>query len=109
MGPEENKPDSTVDKMMEVERRRKEQQAKQKEQVEQLKACANRIFSTEDGKFFARAILQTSGIFRPPDFSNPKALDGQNLAFYKGMEAIYILFFREILDKDILSAIERGA
>ncbi len=101
--------ENTVDKIKEAARLKAEQDAKRAAQVKQLKECANRIFSTEDGKFFARAIYQTSGIFEAPDFAhNAQALDGQQLAFQKGMETLYILFFRKILDKDVLSAIERG-
>ena len=100
---------STAEKLAEAAKLKAEQDAKRAEQVKQLKECANRLFSTEDGKFFARALYQTSGIFEAPDFAhNPQALDGQTLAFQKGMETLYILFFRKILDKDILSAIERG-
>jgi hypothetical protein len=99
---------STAQKLEEAAKLKAEQEAKRAEQVKMLKDCANRIFSTDDGKFFARAIYQTSGIFEAPDFAhNPQALDGQQLAFQKGMETLYILFFRKILDKDVLSAIER--
>lgn len=101
--------ENTVDKIKEAAKAKEAQEAKRAAQVKQLKECANRIFSTEDGKFFARAIYQTSGIFEAPDFAhNAQALDGQQLAFQKGMETLYILFFRKILDKDVLSAIERG-
>lgn len=100
---------STVDKLQDAAKLKAELDAKRAEQVKMLKACANRLFSTDDGKFFARAIYQTSGIFEAPDFAhNPQALEGQQLAFQKGMETLYILFFRKILDKDVLSAIERG-
>jgi len=100
---------STVDKLQDAAKLKAELDAKRAEQVKMLKDCANRLFSTDDGKFFARAIYQTSGIFEAPDFAhNPQALEGQQLAFQKGMETLYILFFRKILDKDVLSAIERG-
>ena len=100
---------STAEKLEEAAKLKAKQAEERAEQVKILKACANRLFSTDDGKFFARAIYQTSGIFEAPDFAhNPQALDGQQLAFQKGMETLYILFFRKILDKDVLSAIERG-
>lgn len=100
---EGNKNKSTADKLMEAAKLREEQFAKFKEEVEQLKSCANRIFSSEDGKFFAKKICQLSGIF-----DVEKSLDPQRLAFSAGCKTMYLLLFRKILDKDVLSEIERG-
>lgn len=96
---------NTADKLLDIETKKRELEKKFKEEFEDLKKCANRLFSTKDGKYWAkRAFIGLDVNKRDPVVYGSTAL----MAAEKARRDFYLQFFKELLEPEVLLIIERG-
>lgn len=96
---------STADKLLEIQEKQAAMKKQFQEEIETLKKCANKIFSTKEGKFWAkRAFIVLDVNRREQAVFNNLAL----MAAEKARRDFYLQFFKELLDPEVLTDIERG-
>jgi len=96
---------STAERLLEAERLRQEQEKKDKEEFEELKVCANRLFSSPDGQRWAKKAFGGLAVNRRDNtiFNQPLLLAADKALYY-----FYLKYFKELLKPEVLSNIERG-
>lgn len=80
----------------------KSNEAKRKAE-ERLRNACRRLFSTDDGRIVANAMMQVSGIYRLNKIVTDLGQAGQE----RGKEYMYLFFVKGMLTADELSHIER--
>jgi len=95
--------ENTVEKLL----KQREEQAKKeeftKEELENIKKCAQFIFSSSEGITVARAMMRMSGIYKlKKDMNNL-----MQIGFERGLEHFYLFFIKGLLDYKTISDIER--
>lgn len=93
---------STVDKILEASNKSDEKEKLTQEQIEQLKACINRIFSSDDGSFFWKYLKKGMRVDVIEKDYNPMTLAGD-----KALRNVY-LSIRAFMDPDVRAKLERG-
>ncbi len=66
--------------------------------INELKAVANRIFSTEDGKKFATVLFRTCRLFKDDDYR----LSADIIRYYKAQQDLINRYITNLVDKDVL-------
>lgn len=78
-----------------------QKEAQLKKDLEELKDIANNLFSTPEGMKFARAIMKYCGLY-----NTKKSSDLYRIGIERGKEEIYLMFFKGLLNDDVISQIE---
>lgn len=94
---------STIDRLKKAEENRLKQIELRKEKIEELKKIGDKIFGTREGKTF----LKEMNLFCKIGAVNTVEFNPQVLAYEKGLRNVYLTFFQNLLNKDILNDIER--
>jgi hypothetical protein len=96
---------STAEKMMQIDEVKKKVEEARTEELNELRKCANRIFASKDGKFWAKRAINWLGVNKRDRgvFSNPVLLAAQ-----EANRHFFLAFFKELLDPEVLLNIERG-
>lgn len=66
--------------------------------VEKLRAIANRLFSSDDGKKYAQLMFKASRLFQ----SDRGQLSGDNLVYISAWQDFVNLFVTKLVDKKVL-------
>lgn len=100
-----DKEQSTVEKLMRIDAATDKAEQERKQELEELRRCANRLFSSPDGKFWAKRAINWLGVNKRERviFSNPVLL-----AVKEANHQFFLAFFKELLDPEVLFNIEKG-
>lgn len=77
---------------------REEQKKEQKKDIEELKLRANRLFSSEDGRFVARRMFKVSRLFE----NDRGTLTDKQLAYISAWQDFVNLFITNLVSKNVL-------
>ena len=89
-------PQSIMDKIAEGHLNANNRDALLKEEIDEYKACINRLFSTPDGQFFLNKLLRFAGLT-----SFDKVLNPAKLVEDRGRQSVWFDLLRPYLDKSI--------
>jgi len=96
---------STADKLLAVRAEKTAAEKAEEAELEELRRCANRLFSTRDGKFWARKAIKALGVYRRDSsvLGYPALLVAEKANYH-----FFLKFFKELLEPEVLLNIERG-
>jgi len=96
---------STTDRLMQKDAATKQVEEARKAELEELKRCANRLFSSPDGKFWAKRAINWLGVNK-----RDRGIFASSvmLAAKEANNQFFLAFFKELLEPEVLMNIERG-
>lgn len=87
-----------------IKREREEQEKKLIEKMEELKPVANRLFSTEDGRIYARAMIKACRLLEV----ERGTLDDKQLQQLQANKDFVNLFLTRLINRDVFIDIIKG-
>lgn len=91
----------SIDDILRKREQRKHDEAILKEEIEQYTNAVNRLFSSEDGKFFLKKLVMYCGVN-----SFDKQLNPAKLIEDSGKRKVFLELIRPFLDKTIRAELE---
>lgn len=105
--PDKNKPvnnitpDSILDRIARDRLEGQHREALLKEEIEEFKACVNRLFSSPDGQYFLNKYLRFAGLT-----SFDKVLNPAKLVEDRGRQSVWFELLRPYLKKQIRAKLD---
>lgn len=92
---------SQIDDLAEKLRAKKDYQDFQVEELEQWKVCVNSLASSPNGKMLLRAMIDDSGIAKPPKLADPQRMIVNNIK-----ASFYLTWVKPYLEPEVRRDLE---